>query len=261
MRGNPATFSKSLFLVLAAFSVVLSPRTIAATELRAQCTTSFGRAMDTSKPAASVTVEPKLLVKTSDRWSLKLYSLIDRPTDPHEDFAIPSIDGSIEFAQALREGWRAGAFAQASAVNILHWDVDGWISRFAAGPWTAWQPTDWLRFEATIGPFVQISQYTHGADGEAFSVFGVGEQIKAVLEFSKWTAEVSLTLVQSRKHLWRNEYASIQQISYAATSHLSVGLTHQLADESVSLNTGLARPFGLSDGRLSRISGFMRWRI
>jgi hypothetical protein len=226
-----------------------------------QCAASFGQKLDTTHPATSLSLEPKVSYRFAPQWVVKFYTLIDRPTDRYDDFSIPTADASVEFSTTLADSVRAGVFFQASAVDVLRWNIDGWIGRLAVGPSLAWQATGWLRLELSAAPFVQLSQYESRADGEAFSVIGFAQLIKATVQWGRWRAEGSVFFIQSRQRLWRNEYLVSQQLAFATSPQLSVGISHQIADQLVSLSTGLARPFGLFDSRMSRLSGFVRWQI
>jgi hypothetical protein len=230
-------------------------------EIKAQLTTSFGRALDSAEPGTSFVFEPKLGLRLSPDWMLRFYSFINRPVDPHENFSVPSMDLSADYQRPITTQLRAGAFVQASAVDMHRWNTDGWVSRVAAGPSLAWQALPFLRMEATAAPFSQQSQYRTRADGQSFLAYGFAEEISLIGQWRDWQLEASIFLIQSRKRNWRNSYLSFQRLSYAPWRNLVVGVSHQLSDELVSFSTGLARPFGMSDARLSRLSGFVRWQI
>jgi len=246
--------------LLAGLAAILTASSFGA-EIKAQLTTSFGRALDSAEPGTSFVFEPKFGLKLSPDWSLRFYSLIDRPVDPHENFSVPSMDISADYLKPVSTQLKVGAFAQASAVDVHRWSTDGWVSRVAAGPTLAWQALSFLRIETTAAPFSQQSQYRTRADGESFLSYGFAEEVSLIGQWRGWTVETSIFFIQSRKRNWRNSYLSFQKISYAPWKNLVVGVSHQLSDELVSFSTGLARPFGMSDARLSRLSGFVRWQI
>lgn len=260
MEGKNLLFKIRSGFLLTGLAVSLAASSFGA-EIKAQLTTSFGRALDSAEPGTSFVFEPRFALQLSPVWAVRFYSLINRPVDALENFSVPSMDASVDYIKTVSSKVRVGAFLQASAVDVHRWNIDGWVSRVAAGPTLAWQALSFLRIETTAAPFSQQSQYRTRADGQAFLAYGFAEEILLIGQWRDWTLETSIFFIQSRKRNWRNSYLSFQKISYAPWKNVVVGVSHQLSDELVSFSTGLARPFGMSDARLSRLSGFVRWQI
>lgn len=228
--------------------------TSAAAPVSGAATISIGRSLDSVEPATSVVLEPSLNYELNPIQKIEFATAIERPTDPYLNFSVPK--SSLIYSQKLllfnsaETSIRIGL----SALDLERWQSDGYMIR----PSISFQLVKPLRENLSLllraGTYGQLNEYTQRTNGADLPKFGFSQRVGISWNLAPVTLEARLNVEQKNVGVWKNDYTTYEQISYAIADSISVGVSHEILSSVIDGSTGLGRPFRFFDSRESRVS-------
>lgn len=254
MQGLPSQFFRHE--ALTRLSVLLTALTCAVARPEARLRTFVGTGLDATSTRTAVGMEAKYVRPLPSGSFLEAYTRLDRPFDKHENFYVPffKITGSVR--TLTRNGFALDVRPFVSALALDKWSYDGARGRFGANAVATALPHADLTLQAELAPWFEISQYRTSPEGREFPANGFTEKLTAEGRYRSFFLELSMSLQQSRRSLWRNDYGFQQRLGYRFSPEIGVGVAHEIVTGLLDESTGYLRPVSLFDSRVSRVSVF-----
>ncbi len=254
MQGLPPQFFRHD--ALTKLGVLLTSLLCLTARPEALLRTYVGSGLDSSESRAAFGVEAMYIRPVGETAWLEGYTRVDRPFDTHENFYVPFARFTASVRALTRENFTADVRPFLSAIAIDKWNHDGARGRIGANAVTIALPHPDLTLQVELAPWFELSQYLNSPEGREFPLLGFTERLSAEGRWQKFFIEVSLSLQQSYRTLWRNDLGLQQRLGYRFSRAIGVGVAHELVSGRLDESTGYLRPVALFDDRLSRVSLF-----
>lgn len=211
------------------------------------------------EPGTSFTFEPVVSVGPNDDRGIDLYSQIDRPLDRFKNLQIQQTQ--LTFRQALATPIPLRGRLIVNALDLDRWTEDGSQLRLGGTAEATLLNTPHWNLFLRAGPYVQFNRYRQRTDGTDLPRYGFTERAGVGFRYGPVAGEMQLLVEQYYGAKWSNDYSTFERIGYSLHANLVAGLQHELVSGLVDDSTGLYRGIRITDGRESRISVFVDWRI
>ncbi len=235
--------------------------TASAPSFRAGIVTSVGRYLSPEDPGTSLTVEPEVQEAFSGGRALEFAALFNLPFDEYREVSTPKIRTSLTQQLSAGSYLTTALTLSAVALDVDRWSLDGHRFRGILTGKIIYEPFRGLTLRFAAGPFYQWNAYTQRADGRDLTYTGLVETFRIAYRTGPVELEAVLSVEQGKSSVWRNEYGTQERAAFYFTEKIAAGLRHELLAGVVDESTGFYRPLSVLDGRESRVSAFLEWKL
>lgn len=218
--------------------------------------TTYAQGLGPNSAKSALVFDPSLGFPIDIERRIELATSIERPTDPYQNFALPRT--TLTFTQKMTVGNRFATSAHyvANALSIDDWRNGHRLRQSVIGE-LAYEPFSRVSLVFRAGPFHQWNKYRQSPSGENLPRYGLYEQARLAYRPGRFVFDLRLTLNQSYRGVWANEYATQETVSYAIFDGVLFGIGHELTTGAIDETTGFSRPFRVFDGKESRLNTFV----
>lgn len=139
-------------------------------------TTSYGQKLGPESSEASLTFEPKLTIPLNLTRALDFSMIVNRPTDPHQNFALPRTAVTYSQVFPFSNAVATSYYLSLNALDLERWKVDGHRIRHSFGLEMGREVFKNVAVSLRTGPFLQWNRYSQTADGRSLPWGGLYER-------------------------------------------------------------------------------------
>lgn len=251
-----------IFYILIGFLAAFSPALQASETISGSFRTYVGRSLSPEEPATALTFEPAAAVIFPSATTLSFLATIDRPTNKYENFQVPRLRTRVKQGLGITNVAKISTELTAAGVDVHRWSNEGAMLRTSAGLVAEKRIfNEQLLITLKASPFYQFNSYRQTTDGQVKPEYGVAELVGLELRTGRTTISADIQFQQTFHSLWKNGFATSQEIAYNFTDNWSVGAGHQLLGSFIDASTGRSSPLKLYDSRQSQVSAFLGYEF
>ena len=234
----------------------------AAETITGQVRTYVGQSLSPETPATAFTLESLTAVVFESKTVLSLLANVDRPTNRFENFEFPRLRARVKQGLGLTDAVKISSELSVNALDLHRWSDEGTMIRTSPGLVLEKRVfNDQLGITVKAAPFYQFNSFRLTTGGKVKPEYGVSELLSLEFKTGRTTLSADIAISQTFQGVWKNTYATTQEVAYNFTDAWSAGAGHELLGGFVDESTGRYSSLKFFDNRQSRVSAFLGYEF